>query len=139
MTFEETKSLLLGIKNAKQRARNIQADLREIEESLDCLGSSLNSSNVNVRSSNNSSVVERAALRLADKRQELADSLEKAFMLEDKLADAIAYLEPTEQDIIIGCYMRGKVHWKLAEELSYSERSLIRKKNNAILKMSKIL
>ena len=45
-------------------------------------------------------------------------------------------LEPVEQDIIIGCYMDGKPNWKVAEDVGYEVRHLIRRKNKAIQNLS---
>ena len=63
-------------------------------------------------------------------------ALQAYFDIEDRLAAAVALLDPIEQDIIIGCYMDGKQNWKVADEVGYDVRHLIRKKNKAIRDIS---
>lgn len=59
-------------------------------------------------------------------------ALEKYFEIEDKLTAAIQSLNPSEQDIIIRCYMDGKQNWRVAADVGYDVRHMIRKKNTAI-------
>ena len=63
-------------------------------------------------------------------------ALEAYFALEDRLAAAVALLDPIEQDIIIGCYMDGKTNWQVADDVGYDVRHLIRTKNKAIRDIS---
>lgn len=44
-------------------------------------------------------------------------ALEKYFEIEDKLTAAIQSLNPSEQDIIIRCYMDGKPNWLVASDV----------------------
>ena len=55
-------------------------------------------------------------------------ALEKYFEIEDKLTAAIQSLNPSEQDIIIRCYMDGKLNWRVAADVGYDVRHMIRKK-----------
>lgn len=134
MTFEETKSLLQDIKNAKQKVRRIN---REIEGYIS-IQSSLNFTEGRSKGLV-SSPVEKIFERIETERERLVTALEAMFALEDKLAEGMNELDPKEQDVIIGCYMRGRTHAKLARELGRSERQIIRLKNRAISKISKNL
>ena len=137
MTFEETKALLLDMRAAKRRANAIKARIADLESDRDSIQSALNGGMPHWNGFY--SRVEDLALRIETERERHMAALEVYFQLEDKLAAVIDLLDPTEQEIILGCYLYGRFNWQLAQNLEVDERTIRRKKNRAIEKISKIL
>lgn len=140
MTFEEAKEMLKQIRNLKNKARDIMADINECRENIDALTlHSALSGTERVQGGEADSVVERIVERLENKTHSLETLLDKIFDREDELNAALETLTETERDVIIGYYMRDKSHKKLAREMSYSERSVYYIKERAIGKMAQKL
>lgn len=143
MTFEEAKDLLMDMRAAKRRAGAIKARLNELESDYSALiplTAKYGAQSGNSHSSGNSlSTVAIAVERLETERIKFSTALEKVFRMEDELTAAINTLPPIEQDIIIGYYLDGKEHWKLANECGYSIETIKRKKNGGIRKISERL
>ena len=137
MTFEETKALLLDMRAAKRRANAIKARIADLESDRDSIQSALNGGMPH--GNGFYSRVEDLALRIETERERHMAALEVYFQLEDKLAAVIDLLEPTEQEIILGCYLYGKPMWKVANDLYVGLRTVERKKSEAIRKISKLL
>lgn len=134
MTVEEAKSLLMDMRAAKRRANAIKARIADLESDADSISSALNNSGIvggEMRSR-----VEQLAIKVETEREKHVAALEAYFALEDKLAAAIDTLEPTEKEIIIGCYMDGKCNWQVAQEVGYERRNVQYIKSRAIKKIS---
>lgn len=134
MTFEETRDLLIDLRAAKRRANAIKRRIADLESDRASIQSAL--AGGMPHGNEFYSRVESLALRIETERERHMAALQAYFDIEDKLAAAVALLEPIEQDIIIGCYMDGKQNWKVADEVGYDVRHLIRKKNKAIRDIS---
>jgi DNA-directed RNA polymerase specialized sigma24 family protein len=141
MTFDETKDILYDIRNSKQRALSIQNRI----DRLLCMSNSITrltasyGDTVRVEGGKKYMSINDILLRVDKETEKLFRALSIAFELEDKLSAAIALLNPVEQDIIIGFYMDGDTHYKLAEKLNYSDKHIRRLKNRAIKEMSEVL
>lgn len=134
MTFEEAKSLLMDMRAAKRRANAIKARIADLESDADSISSALNNSGIvggEMRSR-----VEQLAIKVETEREKHVAALEAYFALEDKLAVAIDTLEPTEKEIIIGCYMDGKCNWQVGKTVGLEERTVRRYKRKAIQKIA---
>lgn len=134
MTFEETRDLLIDLRAAKRRANAIKRRIADLESDRSSIQSAL--AGGMPHGNEFYSRVESLAVRIETERERHMEALQAYFDIEDKLAAAVALLEPIEQDIIIGCYMDGKQNWKVADEVGYDVRHLIRKKNKAIRDIS---
>ena len=134
MTFEETRDLLIDLRAAKRRANAIKRRIADLESDRASIQSAL--AGGMPHGNEFYSRVESLALRIETERERHMEALQAYFDIEDKLAAAVALLDPIEQDIIIGCYMDGKQNWKVADEVGYDVRHLIRKKNKAIRDIS---
>lgn len=134
MTFEETRDLLIDLRAAKRRANAIKRRIADLEGDRASIQSAL--AGGMPHGNEFYSRVESLALRIETERERHMEALQAYFDIEDKLAAAVALLDPIEQDIIIGCYMDGKQNWKVADEVGYDVRHLIRKKNKAIRDIS---
>lgn len=134
MTFEETRDLLIDLRAAKRRANAIKRRIADLESDRASIQSAL--AGRMPHGNEFYSRVESLALRIETERERHMAALQAYFDIEDKLAAAVALLDPIEQDIIIGCYMDGKQNWKVADEVGYDVRHLIRKKNKAIRDIS---
>ena len=120
---------------AKRRANAIKARIADIESDAESINSALSNSGVSGGAMR--SRVEELAIKIESEREKHIAALETYFALEDKLSEALDTLDPIERDVIIGCYLDGKTNWKVAQELGYEERTIRRKKNRAIEKISK--
>ena len=134
MTFEETRDLLIDLRAAKRRANAIKRRIADLESDRASIQSAL--AGGMPHGNEFYSRVESLALRIETERERHMAALQAYFDIEDKLAAAVALLDTIEQDIIIGCYMDGKQNWKVADEVGYDVRHLIRKKNKAIRDIS---
>lgn len=134
MTFEETRDLLIDLRAAKRRANAIKRRIADLESDRASIQSAL--AGGMPHGNEFYSRIESLALRIETERERHMAALQAYFDIEDKLAAAVALLDPIEQDIIIGCYMDGKQNWKVADEVGYDVRHLIRKKNKAIRDIS---
>lgn len=134
MTFEETRDLLIDLRAAKRRANAIKRRIADLESDRASIQSAL--AGGMPHGNEFYSRVESLAVRIETERERHMAALQAYFDIEDKLAAAVALLDPIEQDIIIGCYMDGKQNWKVADEVGYDVRHLIRKKNKAIRDIS---
>lgn len=137
MTFEEVKKLLSDVRHAKQRARAINARIAELYGFGANIQSSLNNG-IGRGKGSVSSPAEDLAVRILSEQERLATALKEVFTLEDKLRKAIISLTTVEQDVITGYYLDGKTHYKLAEELSYSQSYIEQLKRRAIKKLTSI-
>lgn len=134
MTFEETRDLLIDLRAAKRRANAIKRRIADLESDRASIQSAL--AGGMPHGNEFYSRVESLAIKIETERERHMAALQAYFDIEDKLAAAVALLDPIEQDIIIGCYMDGKQNWKVADEVGYDVRHLIRKKNKAIRDIS---
>lgn len=134
MTFEETRDLLIDLRAAKRRANAIKRRIADLESDRASIQSAL--AGGMPHGNEFYSRVESLAVRIETERERHMAALQAYFDIEDKLAAAVALLDPIAQDIIIGCYMDGKQNWKVADEVGYDVRHLIRKKNKAIRDIS---
>lgn len=134
MTFEDTRDLLIDLRAAKRRANAIKRRIADLESDRASIQSAL--AGGMPHGNEFYSRVESLAVRIETERERHMAALQAYFDIEDKLAAAVALLDPIEQDIIIGCYMDGKQNWKVADEVGYDVRHLIRKKNKAIRDIS---
>ncbi len=134
MTFEETRDLLIDLRAAKRRANAIKRRIADLESDRASIQSAL--AGGMPHGNEFYSRVESLAVRIETERERHMAALQAYFDIEDRLAAAVALLDPIEQDIIIGCYMDGKQNWKVADEVGYDVRHLIRKKNKAIRDIS---
>lgn len=134
MTFEETRDLLIDLRAAKRRANAIKRRIADLESDRASIQSAL--AGGMPHGNEFYSRVESLAVRIETERERHMAALQAYFDIEDKLAAAVARLDPIAQDIIIGCYMDGKQNWKVADEVGYDVRHLIRKKNKAIRDIS---
>ena len=134
MTFEETRDLLIDLRAAKRRANAIKRRIADLESDRASIQSAL--AGGMPHGNEFYSRVESLAVRIETERERHMAALQAYFDIEDRLAAAVALLDPIEQDIIIGCYMDGKQNWKVADEVGYDVRHLIRKKNKAIWDIS---
>ena len=134
MTFEDTRALLIDLRAAKRRANAIKRRISDLESDRESIQSALTGGMPHGNAFY--SRVESLAVRIETERERHMAALQAYFDIEDKLAAAVALLDPIEQDIIIGCYMDGKQNWKVADEVGYDVRHLIRKKNKAIRDIS---
>lgn len=137
MTFDEVKSLLIDMRAAKRRANAIKKRIADLESDRESIQSALNGGMPH--GNGFYSRVESLAVRIEAEREKHMAALETYFQLEDKLAAAVALLDPIEQDIIIGCYMDGKPMWKIAQEVNYSEVYIRKRKRKAINRISNSL
>lgn len=135
MTYLEVRNLLADMRAAKRRANAIKARIADIESDAESINSALSNSGVSGGAMR--SRVEELAIKIESEREKHIAALETYFALEDKLSEALDTLDPIERDVIIGCYLDGKTNWKVAQELGYEERTIRRKKNRAIEKISK--
>ena len=135
MTYLEVRNLLADMRAAKRRANAINARIADIESDAESINSALSNSGVSGGAMR--SRVEELAIKIESEREKHIAALETYFALEDKLSEALDTLDPIERDVIIGCYLDGKTNWKVAQELGYEERTIRRKKNRAIEKISK--
>ena len=134
MTFEETRDLLIDLRAAKRRANAIKRRIADLESDRASIQSAL--AGGMPHGNEFYSRVESLAVRIETERERHMAALQAYFDIEDRLAAAVALLDPIAQDIIIGCYMDGKQNWKVADEVGYDVRHLIRKKNKAIRDIS---
>lgn len=137
MTFEETRDLLIDLRAAKRRANAIKRRIADLESDRASIQSAL--AGGMPHGNEFYSRVESLAVRIETERERHMAALQAYFDIEDKLAAAVALLEPIEQDIIIGCYMDGKQNWKVAQDLYLGLRTVERKKAIVIRKISKLL
>ena len=134
MTFDEAKRLLIDMRAARRRANAIKNRIADLEGDRDSIQSALAGGMPHGNAFY--SRVESLAVKIETEREKHMAALQAYFDIEDKLAAAVGLLEPVEQDIIIGCYMDGKPNWKVAEDVGYEVRHLIRRKNKAIQNLS---
>lgn len=137
MTFEETRDLLIDLRAAKRRANAIKRRIADLESDRASIQSAL--AGGMPHGNEFYSRVESLAVRIETERERHMAALQAYFDIEDKLAAAVESLEPTEREIILGCYLDGKPIWKVADEVGYSERNVKYIKNRAINKISKII
>ena len=135
MTYLEVRNLLADMRAAKRRANAIKARIADIESDAESINSALSNSGVSGGAMR--SRVEELAIKIESEREKHIAALETYFALEDKLSEALDTLDPIERDVIIGCYLDGKTYWNVAKELGFEERTIRRKKNRAIEKISK--
>lgn len=137
MTFDEAKEKLKRIRYLKNKARDIVADINECNKNKAALSlkSALNGSE-RVSGSKLNSVEERILLLIEKQQRRLEKLLDEIMHEEDILNEAIQSLTETEQDIIIGYYMRDKSHRRLAREMSYSEGHIKYLKRRALEKIA---
>lgn len=138
MTFEEAKAILMDLRAAKRRANAIKRRIEDLQSDYESIQSALGNSGM-PHATEIHSRVEALAIKVLQEREKHMAALETYFAIEDKLAEAITFLEPCEQDVIIGCYMDGKENWKVASDLNYSLPTVNRKKQKAIKKIAEIL
>lgn len=137
MTFEEAKEKLKQIRNLKNKARDVMADINECRQNIDALTlHSALSGVLRVQGGESDSVVERIVAKIEERQQKLEVLLERIFAEEDELNAALETLTETERDVIIGYYLRDKSHKRLAREMSYSERSVRYIKERALNKIA---
>lgn len=134
MTFEEAKSLLQDMRAAKRRANALKARIAHLESDSDSIRSSLGGDGTH--GGITQSRVEQLALRIEAEREKHMAALEAYFELEDKLAEAIDTLDPTEKEVIVSFYMDGNRNWEVGQIVGYDLRTIIRKKNSAIKKIA---
>lgn len=137
MTYEEARSLLSDMRAAKRRANAIKARIADIESDAESINSALNNSGVSggiMRSR-----VEELAVKIETEREKHIAALEKFFELEDKLAAAIDSLEPIERDVIVGCYLDGKMDWQVWNNIGYEKRNFYYIKKRSIENIAKKL
>ena len=140
MNFEEAKEKLKQIRNLKNKARDVMADINECRQNIDALTlHSALSGATRVQGGASDSVVERIVEKIEERTHKLEVLLERIFAEEDELNAALETLTETERDVIIGYYLRDKSHKRLAREMSYSERSVNYIKERAIGKIARKL
>lgn len=138
MTFEEARSLLNSLRAKKRRVQAIRNRITELNSDAGMLQSSLGGDGMphgtDIRDS-----TAQLALRIAEMRERFEAALDECFAIEDRLAETVNTLSDDEQYIIIECYMSGKSIWKVSEEMGYCDRTVKRKKRQAIEKIAKML
>lgn len=140
MTFEEAKEKLKQIRNLKNKARDVMADINECRQNIDALTlHSALSGVTRVQGGASDSVVERIVEKIEERTHKLEVLLESIFAEEDELNAALETLTETERDVIIGYYLRDKSHKRLAREMSYTERNIKYIKQRAIKKIGDII
>lgn len=137
MTFEEAKRLLIDLRAARRRANAIKNRIADLEGDRDSIQSALAGGMPHGNAFY--SRVESLAVRIETEREKHMAALQAYFDIEDKLAAAVGLLDPVEQDIIIGCYMDCRYNWQIAQDMEIDERTVRRRKNKAIEKISKNL
>lgn len=137
MTFDEAKKLLTDMRAAKRRANAIKARIADIESDSESISSALNNSGVSGGAMR--SRVEELAIKVETEREKHIKALEEYFALEDRLASAIDTLDPIERDVIIGCYMDGKMDWQVWNDVGYEKRNFYYVKKRSIEKIAKHL
>lgn len=138
MTFEEAKCLLNNLRSKKRRVRAIRSRIAELNSDAGMLRSSLGGDGM-PHGTDITDTTAQLALRIAEMREKFECAIEECFVIEDRLAAVINTMSEDEQYIIIECYMSGKSIWKVSEEMGYCDRTVKRKKRQAIEKIAQKL
>lgn len=135
MTFQEAKEFLEDYIAQKRIAKRLMSEIAY----LPTLNTSLTSTITQIRVQNGTPPSLMLEVRLKRKQEQLGRQIDKFLAMEDRLFTPINSLIPIQQDVIIGYYMQGKPHYKLAMECHYSTRQIINIKNAAIENIAKTL
>ena len=124
-TLESKKRLL---KSIQQQIANARADMSGI--------SAVSYENAKVQGGTKTSVEERFTVLITKLEARYEKVMAEAFAIEDTIAEAVYYLDETEQAMIIDRYING-YSWRKIERLhNYSEAQPYRIHNEALEKMA---
>ena len=137
MTFEETKQLLRMLARKRKRVDAIQERINTYQSDYGAIQSIL--SGEIVGGGEFHSKVEILAERVLIEQEKLVKALDEYFKIEDTIAEAINDLSPEENEVIVEFYMQGYSDRKIARLMNYDERTIKRRKRQAIIKISKKL
>lgn len=137
MTINEVKDLFYKYKNAERTLRLLRNRLRELREDMSTLASSMGKADMPSVKGENCPKIERMLDKVLQVEQRYLFALDSYMLAEDNLADAFntADLTAEERDVLIESYMNGKPAWKVAMDIGWSERTVKRRRINAVKKL----
>lgn len=140
MTYNEVQNLLKNVRSKKSRLKALQSYIAEERALIEGVGA-VNSDNLGVVSSVQNGTEERyikhmdRLTRLQARFDELFDEM---CAEEDKLAELMQRLSPTEYEVILNRYLRGLSRYRTARIMNYSDEGIKTIQERAITKMSTI-
>ena len=134
MTSEEVRNLIASARSIEREERRMREEIEARREELTGIKSSFGTV-VRVKSSIGGSVPERVYERLEVLYNQLGDVLGRLHAKRKEIEDAIAVLEPIEQEIV-RAWIDGKTEEQIGETVGYSRPTITRYKKRILLKLS---
>ncbi len=140
MTFTDTEEMLKSLRALGARVARHRHRIKNINEDFACINSALGGDGTpHAPSYSGNPKMENLINKLHKEEQEHLKALDELFAMEDKLSQAINTLSPEEQDVIIGMYMDRFSVNKLVRTLYMGQKTIYRRRNSAIKKISEKL
>lgn len=136
MTIEEAKNLIISARSIEREERRVREEIESRRAELTGIKSAFGTV-VRVKSSLGESVPERVYERLEVLYDQLGDVLGRLHTKRKEIEEAIAALEPIEQEIV-RAWIDGKTEEQIGTTVGYSWRTVHRKKKKILLKLSNI-
>ena len=137
MTREELKEVFYKYKFAEKNKNILRNRLVELRMDMTAISSALGNIGMPSGGGENSPKIERIADKLMEVEKRYLTAIETFMTAEDRLHEAFAVADLTaeERDVLIESYMNGKPAWKVAMDIGWSERTVKRRRINAVKKL----
>ena len=138
MTINEVKDLFYRYKNSEKSVRMLRNRLRELREDMTTLASPMGNVGMPSVKGSNDPKIERMLDKALEVEKRYLCALDEFMLAEDRLADAFNTADLTAEDkgVLIESYMNGKPAWKVAMDIGWSERTVKRRRINAVKKLT---
>ena len=138
MTINEVKDLFYKYKNSERSLRVLRNRLRELREDMTTLASSMGNVGMPSVKGSNDPKLERMLDEVLEVEKRYLNAIDEFMLAEERLADAFntADLTSEEKDVLVESYMNGKPAWKVAMDIGWSERTVKRRRINAVKKLT---
>lgn len=136
MTIEEVKALIASARSIEREVKRMREEIEELRQTLLSVKSSLRASTP-VLTSESLSMPERVYFRLEELYNQYSAMLQKQYDKTAEIEEAIAQLDPLEQEIV-RAVIAGKTEEQIGAQVGYSDRTVRNYKKRILIKLSEI-
>ena len=135
MTYEEAVKLLMQLRCKRAIVNRLRARIEEVRQDYSAIASGL--SGIGSKNADCMTKAEMLVDKVLEVQKRYETALNEFLELESRLYDNFYDLNEEERYVVLESYMSGKPAWKIGNELGYSERTIKRRRVNAIKKICK--
>lgn len=136
MTIEEVKALIASARSIEREVKRMREEIEELRQTLLSVKSSLRASTP-VLTSESLSMPERVYFRLEELYNQYSTMLQKQYDKTAEIEEAIAQLDPLEQEIV-RAVIAGKTEEQIGAQVGYSRPTIARRKRHILIKLSNL-